>query len=66
MTLGGVTIADGDIVVGDEDGVLVIPDAALAECLKRAVEKAGVEDEIGRLLESGAASSAMFDKFGVM
>ncbi len=66
LTLGGVAIADGDVVVGDEDGALVIPDAALVECLKRAVAKAGVEDEIGKLLESGAASRAMFDKFGVM
>jgi regulator of RNase E activity RraA len=66
LELGGVTVDDGDVVVGDEDGVLIIPSASLGECLKRAVEKIGIEDQIGELLEGGADSAAMFDKFGVM
>jgi len=66
LALGQVTIEDGDIVVGDEDGVLIIPDSALEECLARAVEKAGIEDQIGEHLEKGADSKAMFEQFGVM
>jgi 4-hydroxy-4-methyl-2-oxoglutarate aldolase len=66
LDFGGVTVNDGDIVVGDEDGVLIVPEAALEECLSRALAKIGIEDEIGARLEEGADSKALFDKFGVM
>ncbi len=31
MTLGGVTVASGDVVAGDRDGVVVVPRARVAE-----------------------------------
>lgn len=66
VEIGGVTIDDGDVVVGDEDGVVIVPDHALTACLEKAVAKTTVEDEIGELLEKGAASQDMFNQFGVM
>lgn len=66
LDAGGVLVNDGDVLVGDEDGVLVIPQAHLDEVLVRAIAKLRIEDEIGTHLASGAASQAMFDRFGVM
>lgn len=66
LAVGRVTVDDGDVIVGDEDGVLVIPAAALAEAVDRAIVKLGIEDEIGELLARGEASQAMYDRFGVM
>ncbi len=33
MVVGGVAVAAGDIVVGDEDGVVVVPAARLGETI---------------------------------
>ncbi len=66
LTIGSVTVHDGDVVVGDEDGVLIIPADALDDCLERSVTKLGIEDEIGERLAAGADSKAMFEEYGVM
>jgi 4-hydroxy-4-methyl-2-oxoglutarate aldolase len=39
ITLAGQTIAPGDVVVGDRDGVVVIPKGRLAEVVSKAKEK---------------------------
>jgi 4-hydroxy-4-methyl-2-oxoglutarate aldolase len=33
--VGGVTVESGDMVVGDEDGVVVVPQARIAEVITR-------------------------------
>ena len=66
LTIGRVVVDDGDIIVGDEDGVLVIPADRLDEVLERAVAKVGIEDEIGKRLARGESSQEMFDAYGVM
>ncbi|WP_410492927.1 RraA family protein [Domibacillus sp. DTU_2020_1001157_1_SI_ALB_TIR_016] len=40
ISCGGVTIQPGDIIVGDADGVTVIPQEAEKEVLKQSIEKA--------------------------
>ncbi|WP_375337610.1 RraA family protein [Domibacillus sp. PGB-M46] len=40
ISCGGVTIQPGDIIVGDADGVTVIPQEAEEEVLKQSIEKA--------------------------
>ncbi|WP_134704623.1 RraA family protein [Ammoniphilus sp. YIM 78166] len=39
ISCGGVTIHPGDIVVGDADGVVVVPQAIEEEVLKKSIEK---------------------------
>lgn len=46
ISCGGTTVHPGDIVVGDADGVVVIPQAAEQEILKQALDK--VEKDIQR------------------
>jgi regulator of RNase E activity RraA len=52
VTLGGVLVADGDLVVADADGVVVWPAAGVDELTGRADAKRRADDE--RLTRSGA------------
>jgi RraA family protein len=47
VSCGGVAVAPGDLVVGDADGVVVVPRAEAAGLLDAAVRK--VDDEVRRL-----------------
>lgn len=43
IVVGGVTVHPGDIIVGDEDGVVVIPAADAGDLLQRATDRAAHE-----------------------
>ncbi|KXT79449.1 hypothetical protein STRDD11_02269 [Streptococcus sp. DD11] len=53
MTVGGVTIHQGDLVIGDCDGVVVIPQADEEQVLARAFQKFEKEKEILAAIQSG-------------
>ena len=53
VTIGQARVAPGDILCGDADGVLVIPQAREAEVIAAAERIQAAEDEIRSLLESG-------------
>ena len=62
-----IRISPGDIIFGDRDGVLVIPQEVAEEALTKAIEKARIEKKILKSLESdGISSVEAFKKFGVM
>jgi regulator of RNase E activity RraA len=61
-----VRIAPGDIVFGDQDGVLIIPKKAEGEAISRALEKAGKENLVKRAIQQGTPTVEAFEKFGVM
>jgi regulator of RNase E activity RraA len=44
VVIGGVPVADGDVVVADADGVVVWPAAHVATCLEKADAKRQAED----------------------
>lgn len=44
VTCGGIQVAPGDLIVGDCDGVSVVPRALIAPVLKKAEEKKAYED----------------------
>ena len=53
ITIGEVTIDPGDLVVGDPDGVVVIPEASLSEVLEKARERERTEAEVMERLRKG-------------
>ena len=53
IVCGGVVVAPGDIVVGDDDGVVVVPQAEAAATLVNAAERERMEDELREKLRSG-------------
>jgi 4-hydroxy-4-methyl-2-oxoglutarate aldolase len=66
VEINGVRIAPGDIVFGDLDGVLVIPRAAEEEAIRRALDKAGAENQVRQAIEGGMSTVDAFRTFGVM
>jgi 4-hydroxy-4-methyl-2-oxoglutarate aldolase len=61
ITCGGTTVRQGDIVVGDRDGVVVIPAADLEEVLARARERAAKEDLMRKELAAGRSTVELLD-----
>ncbi len=53
ITCASVPVYPGDIVVGDDDGVVVIPVAAAATVLEQARERESGEDQKRRELQAG-------------
>jgi 4-hydroxy-4-methyl-2-oxoglutarate aldolase len=64
--IGGVWIAPGDLVVGDVDGVVVVPAAVEAEVIERALEKADAENVVRKAIENGMSTVEAFDTYGVL
>ena len=46
VTIGGVKVRDGDLMVGDESGLLVVPKEAITDVLKIAQTLKGIEDSV--------------------
>lgn len=53
VTVGGITVRPGDIVVADDNGVLVVPDAYAAEVAERAEGVERTEGAIGAAVAAG-------------
>jgi len=63
---GGVHVMRGDIVFGDADGVVVIPQAREDEVIARAREKVQSEDNTRAELERGRLLAEVFEKYRVL
>lgn len=66
VEVDGVTVAPGDLIFGDRDGVLVIPRRVEEEVLERAIEKANTEIVVRRAINDGMSSTEAFSTFGVL
>lgn len=65
IDIDGVDVSPGDLVVGDRDGVLIVPQIAEAEVLRLAVEKAQAESRVRAAIDGGASATDAFKEFGV-
>lgn len=66
VEVGGVLIEPGDLIVGDVDGVLVIPRNLEERVIEQALEKVAGEKKVRRDIESGSTSTAVFDRYGIL
>lgn len=66
IEIGQVTVHDGDIVFGDVDGVLIIPQAVAAEVIEKALIKASTEKTMRKAIENGMLVTEAFARFGVL
>jgi 4-hydroxy-4-methyl-2-oxoglutarate aldolase len=62
----GVKVSPGDLVFGDADGVVVVPQAIEAEVLKVAFEKINGEHHSMRELKAGAYLRDVYARYGVL
>ncbi|MBT9774916.1 RraA family protein [Clostridium sp. MCC353] len=66
VKLGNVVIQPGDIVFGDVDGVLAIPQHVEKEVIERSYEKATGEKKVLKAIQEGMAAAESFAKYGIM
>ncbi len=66
INCGGVNVHPGDLVFGDFDGVVVIPQGSAHEVITRAVEKVDGENITREELRNGATLREVYDKYGVL
>lgn len=64
VRIGGIIVAPGDIIVGDVDGVCVVPKALAAEVLKAAQEIDAREAEQARLILQAKSLREGLAKYG--
>ena len=61
VTVGGVDVAAGDWIVGDRDGVVVVPAAQLAEVIAAGEARAKKEADLFARLRDGATTVELLD-----
>lgn len=66
IEIGDVCIHPGDIVYGDRDGIVIVPQEIMEEVFDKAIEKARGEKNVKKALEGGMSAVEAFDKFGIM
>jgi 4-hydroxy-4-methyl-2-oxoglutarate aldolase len=63
---GGVRVEPGDYVLGDADGVVVVPQGVAAEAFGQALAKVEAEDRTREMLAAGRKLKEVFDELGVL
>ena len=66
VVCGGVTVEPGDLVLGDHDGVVIVPAAVGEEIVTMAEEKVGGENLVRAKLAEGMPVSEAFRTYGVI
>jgi 4-hydroxy-4-methyl-2-oxoglutarate aldolase len=66
VQVAGVTVSNGDLVVGDIDGVVVVPAEAAEEVAAYALDKATTERKGLALLRDGAMLRDVWARYGVL
>jgi len=64
LTIGGVRIALGDVVVADLDGVVIVPRRVAHEVLTRCEKLVGTENAVRKAVKRGMTPLAAYEKFG--
>jgi regulator of RNase E activity RraA len=63
IACGGIAVRPGDVVVGDDDGVVVVPALLVDDVIKVATEREAVEHVIKKELERHPGSPGRYYPF---
>lgn len=66
IEIEGIKINPGDIIYGDRDGIVVVPQDVEVEAFAGAIEKARGEQLVKKALEEGMSTVEAFETFGIM
>ena len=66
IAVNGVLIRNGDYVIGDRDGVCIVPKAASLEIFSLAFEKARGEKVVFQKIKDGMSAKTAFEAYGIM
>ena len=62
----GCTVAAGDVIVGDIDGVLAMPAAEAEDIVRAALDKVTGEEKVRKMILAGGRSEDAFNETGIM
>jgi regulator of RNase E activity RraA len=66
IRIGDCVVRPGDLVFGDVDGVVVVPQELADEALKRALEKVSGENRVREELARGRSARDVFAEYGIL
>ena len=66
IEIGQVTIHDGDLLFGDVDGIVVIPQRIAGEVIVKSLEKASGEKLVRKAIEGGMSATEAFETYGIL
>lgn len=66
IEFNGIRVNPGDIIYGDRDGVLIVPQEVEKVVFEGAIEKARGEQLVRVAIDNGMSTVDAFDKFGIM
>lgn len=66
IRIGQVSVLPGDMIVGDRDGVCVVPRRHEQDVFMQALEKVRGENVVRREIEAGMPCREAFEKYGIM
>ena len=66
IQIGDVAIRPGDIVFGDLDGVVIVPQETADEVFHAALEKARGEKQVFHAIQGGMGAQEAWDHFGIL
>jgi len=64
IVIGGVRIAPGDWIVGDRDGLVIVPGGDVEAILAEAEEKIATENEIREAVRGGTLPLQAYERYG--
>ncbi|HEY2441000.1 MAG TPA: RraA family protein [Solirubrobacteraceae bacterium] len=64
IVVGGVRVSPGDWIVGDRDGLVVVPGGRVRDILREAEEKVATENAIRDSVRTGALPLDAYERFG--
>jgi len=66
IEIAGIRIHPGDLVFGDVDGVLIVPQKVEEEAFTRALEKARGEQKVAEAIKNGMGAAEAWNRYGIM
>lgn len=66
IEIEGIRICPGEIIFGDIDGVVVVPQDVETEVFTRALEKARGEKTVQKAIQEGMSAKEAFARYGIM
>ena len=66
VEIDGVRFSPGDLVIGDADGIVVVPRAVEAEAIQAAWDKVHAENVVRDAIADGMTATETFKKYGVL
>ena len=66
ISCGGVMVHPGDLILGDHDGLVVVPLGVAEQVLRLAEEKASGENLVRKALAEGMTTTEAFERFGIL